>query len=285
MSEFPKTMKHPHHVPASIGVMAISEGGAPNNVQAQEGRPERFPPIDVMTAAQEAYYLAKGYLSAGAAVPGKSDFAEWPKMLTHPQHVPAKPATMDAKLNDQGKLVEFAVAGTPEQFPHIQVNNETEQKRWEAKGYRATSAPDPEAYAKTFAAPFDPNYEVKHYPMMVDGVVVNDPNGPGSFQEYPKWIGGEAGEAVGSVAEEVAARERLGLPAMEARAQPVEVDEPQAGMIANPALDAMLARAAALGVDVQEGWGPDEIMDAMLNAYPVKNKGGRPRKAPLQPSD
>lgn len=290
---FPKTMRHPHHVAAINTVVVSGDPSMPGAAKPQQGRPERFPPVDVMTAGQEAYYLSRGYVVAGAAQPGKADFAEWPKMLTHPEHVPATPATMDAKLNDAGKLVEFAVPGVLEKMPHVQVNNITEQRRWEAKGYCAAAEANPDAYAASFAAPFDPSFEIKQYPMMVDGVVVQDPDGPGSFQEYPKWIGGEAGEAVSSVAEEVAARVRLGLPAMEPRAaapKPVQaVSDEGRVMQHDPALNSLLARAAKLGIDVQEAWGPDEVMDAMIAASvpatqaapTIKNKGGRPRKNPL----
>lgn len=285
---FPKRMTHPHHMPAVNTVSVSGDVSMPGAAKPQQGRPERFPPVTVETPAQEAYYLSRGYLTAGMATE-LAGFSEFPKMLVHPQYVPAIAETKDARLGANGQVETFVISGTPEKFPPVTVNNTAEQERWEAKGWKAAAPPDPEAYTRAYAAPFDPSWEFKKYPMLVDGVLVQDPTLPTGRQEYPKWLGDAAnGGPVGNLYEEQEMRQRLGMPPLEAQ-EPEEDDGPipvgPAVFVRDAALDSLLARATKLGVDVQEGWSADQIMDAILAqmatpSAPPKNKGGRPRKNP-----
>lgn len=275
---YPKTLVHPA---ARKGrSRAVQNGNRPNGEPIFDyyGDPDVFPPIDVYNPDQEAMYRAKGYLEYGEKGTTQMEYVEFPKILSHPDYEAAIPDMRDARKNEHGHIEEFTIKGRPERNGPVTVKNRAEQDAWEAKGWGEPVKSDPEAYAKAFASPFDPSRVFSEYPKMVDGVVVNDPNAPSGFVEFPKWVGDTV---VQNAAEEDRERKRQGL-------TPMATPEKVTALAHDPALDVLIQRATKAGIDVQEGWTADQILDAIMAVPAVsaeapkpKNKGGRPRKNPL----
>lgn len=143
--EFPKVLKHPAHqrarkvaeatpaIPPSLGVPLIP-------AQPEQWEPERFADVTVMSADDEAYYVAKGYVSAGnpdaAAfetahaspfVAGRK-VAEWPKIING-----VLTQDPDAPISTFAK---YPMWLTPEVGEPVLVASESEEKimrdRWAA---------------------------------------------------------------------------------------------------------------------------------------------------------
>lgn len=57
---YPKEMRHPQHVPASMSGYTRLPGGRTKD--DPPGRPDRFPPVFVNNTDQEQYYASNGYL-------------------------------------------------------------------------------------------------------------------------------------------------------------------------------------------------------------------------------
>jgi len=64
-AEYPKMLSHPAYVPA-VPAVEVREGTA---ISWTRGEPERFPPVQVKNADDEAYYVARGYKQCGHSDP------------------------------------------------------------------------------------------------------------------------------------------------------------------------------------------------------------------------
>ncbi len=157
---FPKTMMHPAYQPAKLGT------------SAGEGAPVRYPPITVFTPDQEGQYRAVGYFPGGEPPAPPSAFVEYPMMLVHPRHVPARPATREVH-REGDKLIDRTIPGGPEKHGPVIVHTLAQREQWEKQGYVARKA-DPEAFAKAKAAPYAPQaVDVREYPKWVGSRIVN----------------------------------------------------------------------------------------------------------------
>jgi hypothetical protein len=230
---YPKKLVHPAHhkaVPRSLGRFdPVTGKELVADRQDWQGEPDRFPPVTVYDADNEELYRAKGYRLEGEAATMTITTDIYPLMLVHPDHIEPTPAEQHAKREEDGKLVMWTTPGHEGRFPHVIANNEIEEKRWLAKGYKRPGTPDPEAVERAYSSPGALDYEPSEYPRWeatgeVDAEgkpilkLVQDPNIDRLPPQYPKWLttgknaaGEPQGVIVGSLAEEVAARATLGL--------------------------------------------------------------------------
>lgn len=195
--EYPVTMVHPQHKAARVSNF--------DSASELPGDPERFPPVEVFDADQEALMRARGYLRYGEDVPKVTDYNEYPKFMRHPEHVDAVPPTTGARA-ENGGIVTYAIPGVPEKFPDVMVRNAEEQEEWGAKGYKEGGHSDERAFEKAKVAPGVPGDE---WPKWEDGKLVPDPNAPVDLsREYPKWLHFDDGRdvLVNSPAEEAKAK-------------------------------------------------------------------------------
>lgn len=180
---YPITMHHPAHVAAvpSVGDAHFVRPGAP----------ERFPPFEVHSRDQEEKLRAQGYLRYGESLPVReTNPLEFPKMMSHPDHVDDIPATKDWALRD-GQVVVVPVAAVPGKYPHKIANDPAEQEALEAQGYEPAGKWDEDAYEKALVAPGVPGDEYPRWEEQEDGTMklVQDPNKREiDLDEYPKWI-------------------------------------------------------------------------------------------------
>lgn len=174
MSGYPKDMVHPAYAPAVLGRMA------------GEGRPARFPPVTVNTPDQEEEYRARGYMLPGEA-PVSVGYAEYPKMLFHPDNIPAVEDEIIAKREPNGEITRTVIRGKPEHLPPITVADPDEEAEWLAKGYAPRSKGDPEAVTRAAASPYVAGRVYEEWPKMIDGKIV-DMRPVVDTTNYPKWI-------------------------------------------------------------------------------------------------
>ena len=175
---FPQLMTHPQHKPAVIADFSSAD--------ALPGSPERFPPIEVHSDDQEQEVRARGYLRYGEAMPKVVEFNEYPKIMSHPDHVDGRPATKASQMGDNGQLIIVDVPAVPEKLPNVTVRNADEEAEWEAKGYGAAGHFDAIAFERATLAPGKPGSE---WPKWVDGVLTQDPDAPKDLsKDYPKWL-------------------------------------------------------------------------------------------------
>lgn len=167
---YPKTMVHPHYAPAILA--RPTPMGQPN----QQGAPARWPPVTVYRPEDEQEQRSKGYLMIGEAPPARPEYAEYPMMLVHPEHVDAIPDETIAKRETNGELVVTRLPGKPEKFPPVTAKDAQERKLWEAKGYHVPVRLDPKAFDRAHAAPKPKTLPVTpdEYPKWVRGVVVKN---------------------------------------------------------------------------------------------------------------
>jgi len=126
----------------------------------------------------------------------------FPKMLVHPDHVPAVPDEIIAHKEEGRGITTHVVKGTKEKLGPVIVNDAAEEAAWQEKGYAEPVRSDPQAFERLHAVPYDPDSRVNGYPRWENGVLVNDPGVDTSGrQQYPKWV---SGILVESAAEEVA---------------------------------------------------------------------------------
>ncbi len=190
---YPKTMTHPAYMPAQI------------SQENYVGRPDRFPPVTVMSPEHEEDMRARGYLNPGESPARQAHAAEYPKMLAHPLHADAIPSKTEGRIvggvfdpaSSQmvgGHLETFPVPGVPEKYPYVTVKDADEEAVWGAKGYAPNGTWDEAALDRAQHAP-DVAYSPDEWPKWIDGQIVNDPNAltPAEkdrlAREYPKMIG------------------------------------------------------------------------------------------------
>lgn len=260
-SPYPKAMVHPAYAPAVLG-------RAPG-----EGRPARFPPVTVEAKDQEEEYRAKGYLAHGETGKGIAAYAEFPKMLAHPDHVDAVSDEIIPR-RENGQILTTVIRGAPEKYPPVIVNTPAEEAAWGAKGYLAPGRGDPEAIAAAIASPHVPGRVVEEWPKMVNGVLV-DERPTVDTTKYPMWLsdggrdkdGNPTGQIVNSEAEHRAARPE-DFVSVPAAARP-EVATPPSAPVAT--VDAAEHQRALSELA--------ELRARLAEVEKPKNKGGRPRKA------
>ncbi len=197
---FPKQMVHPAYMPAML--VDTYHGDRSDNYQ---GRPERFPPVTVMSSEQEEDQRARGYLNPGESPVRQAHAAEYPKMLAHPGHVDPIPSKTEGRIvggvfdpaSGQmvgGHLETYAVPGVPEKYPYVTVKDADEEAAWLAKGYAPNGTWDEIALDRAQHAP-DVAYTPDEWPKWIDGKIVDDPNALSAAEkerlarEYPKMIG------------------------------------------------------------------------------------------------
>lgn len=98
------------------------------------------------------------------------EFAEFPKMMTHPGHQVAKAAV---EVRDGGSI-QF-VGGTNEQFAPMLVMTQDQQDYYAAKGYVSQGKSDAAAFARAQThTPVPSGYVPQKYPMWAGGKIVNN---------------------------------------------------------------------------------------------------------------
>lgn len=199
----PKELQHPQFRKGTTTILANGD---------TQGTPDLFPPVTVNNEQQEAFHRAKGYLAKGEAPPQPVDYAEYPVMLSHPQHEDAIPDDFDVKKGPGGEVISTRIPGKPETHPPVMAKSPEEEKAWAVKGYKRVGVADGLASQKAKASPFNPNFKAEEYPKMVDGKIV-DPAGSMLHNRYPMYVGETL---VHSAEEEIAARETMApvLPVM-----------------------------------------------------------------------
>lgn len=257
--EYPKHMSHPAFVRGTVKAVVGEDPVSGKKFTDYQGTPDRFAPVDVTSADEEAQYRAKGYQPFGEAAVGAVGYLEYPKMLAHPDHEPATQA-IAATVNGGGQIVTPEIPGRAAKFAPVTVKDQDEEAEAMRKGYRAPGTPDPDAVQAAISSPYDPNRVTQEYPKVVNGRVVHDPGVDRSgVQEYPKWInieghphGGktvdsrEEEEALTGKKTEAAAAKPPTSPASETkfeRAQRLKAEADAAMAVAQAEMDAEEARA------------------------------------------
>ena len=250
-------MVHPQHRPAELrDDIDSGAGGHP-------GAPELWPPVTVFDANQEEMYRAKGYLKYGEAQPKATDYAEYPLMLWHPQHVEALPPTVSARM-DNGQFIQFQVPGSPEKFPPVTVHDPEDEAEWNKKGYARPGHADELAFERATVSPGTPGAEYPRWETRADErgneyqVLVEDPERPiGDPNEYPKSLNFDDGSY--EIAKDAAHESRILTARGSSKNEPVKKPaEPPTPTIAE--LQAQLAALNARIAMMQ----PKEVVEAPL---------------------
>ena len=252
----PQIMHHPHFAPAICNRPPPAGKPFDPAIHSNESRPARFPPLTVKTREQEEEARAKGYLLPGEVAPHVDGYFEYPKMMQHPDHVPAVEAEHIAEKLEDGTIKTSVIPGRPAKFPHVFVKDLAEEEAWTAKGYEIPTPPDPIAFSRAKAAPLPDGYAGEEWPKMVNGILMQDPNGPvDNSHEYPKWVNDPDRERamdilVNSRREENDARLKLGL-------EPLAMPKPPAPP--DPVRDALVQLATAKGLIYDASWSNEQL--------------------------
>lgn len=216
-SEFPKEMWHPQfrkgkvisETPTTLDGRPLLDknGQIQAALKSTYAEPDLFPPVIVRDPSNEAFHRAKGYLGPGEAAPMPADFSEYPVILSHPDHVDARPQIVEMVRDDVGQIKTVTIPGHPEKYPPIIAKDKHEEASAVSKGYARKGHSDPTANQHARAVPYDPDFKVEEYPKMVDGVIV-DPHGAVQHNRYPMYVGDTL---VHSHAEEVAIKRAKGM--------------------------------------------------------------------------
>ena len=227
MSGYPKAMTHPNAVKGSTKAI---EGFDPNSGKKftdYQGNADKFPPVTVHNADQEARHRAGGYVTAddNAVMLAYRDYPVWMK-------------------NAEGA--------------EVLANNAADEERHAADGFERKGKGNPDAVQKAYASPYDPDALDQEWPKMIDGVLTEDPSKDQSgYQFYPMWCGDKL---VNTEAEEREARGgmilRDGKLIGETTAEPEKV--------ADPHRDALVAVAKMRGINVTDEMGADDIEAALF---------------------
>jgi hypothetical protein len=129
--------------------------------------------------------------------------AEFPKMLRHPEHRDAVPATQEAVVQNGG-VKWIPVPAVPEHLPDVIVDTPETEQMWRAKGYGPAGRWDEGAFERAHTLPIE-GYDPKEWPKWMDSgrvdadgkpimIVVQDPNAippevlDRQAREYPKHV-------------------------------------------------------------------------------------------------
>ena len=289
-TEFPKRMVHPAYKksdPKPVPGTEIYKANGEIKTAHYRGEPDRFPPVDVPNADQEAQYRAKGYLPYGETPMNVVAFKEYPLMLSHPDYEPAVEAIVEQR-DANGKLVSAGIPGTPAKLAPVQVNDPDDEAKWTDRGYERPGKSDPEAVQASISSPYVPGRVASEYPKMVGGVLVQDPSLPAGPAEYPKWVSikdhPHGGKEVRSRAEEIALTGESSAEDKAAKAQAkadraaalkaeaerlaaeaeAEMDEATAPEPAqSDEYAALLTEAEGRGIKVDKRWGIERLRNAV----------------------
>lgn len=94
-----------------------------------------------------------------------SQFQEYPKKMSHPQHVAAVWKQLEGK--GKGFFAPDTVCTQPERFPEVTVTDLNQEKMYAARGYRPNNMADPDAYELA--------------------ILETQPHTGYKFQPFPKW--------------------------------------------------------------------------------------------------
>jgi hypothetical protein len=189
---YPVTLVHPQHKPAVNTTDPDARTGKPG----QQGSPEQFPQVTVHGVVHEAEYRALGYLRFGEPVPVKMDHHEYPKMMVHPDHVPAVETRTEAKLDPIDRVVKtYTIPGKPAVMPDLIVQNAEQEEKARARGYHLPGEYDKAALeAVLHGVPVLETYAPDQYPKWVDGVLIEkDPDAVEPWKpdaRYPRYEDG-----------------------------------------------------------------------------------------------
>lgn len=168
-ASYPRTMVHPSARKSVITRPIDPTSGRPDMSTAY-GTPDRFTPVTVGNATQEAYYRSQGYHMTGEPAVATRHY-DFPMYLSH--------ATAEPVL----------------------VKSADELAAREAEGYLAVGYSNADAFERSSAVPYVPGQVIEEWPKMIGTTVVADPARADGFAEYPKYV---AGQVVNSRAEEEA---------------------------------------------------------------------------------
>ena len=196
----PKTLHHPQSKKAKVTEISGLDPVSGRPFKDYQGEPDLFPDVTVSDPETEAYYRARGYLFGAETPPPPPEYAEYPVMLVHPEHVDAVPDDWHVEKQSTGEVVRTRIPGSPEKFPPRAAANAEEEAAWGAKGYKRAGKDDPDAIRTGKAVPYNPAQKHEEWPKMVKGVVIDPNEQVGGPIQYPKWIGDRL---VNSAAEEI----------------------------------------------------------------------------------
>lgn len=94
-------------------------------------------------------------------------FQKYPMVMTHPNARKGQAVPIQ-----NGRVKDYA--GVPDFMPPVTVNNEDQEERHAAMGYRPAGMADPSAYSQQVVAPQPVGFAPQEYPKWVNGTLVND---------------------------------------------------------------------------------------------------------------
>lgn len=118
-----------------------------------------------------------------------SESQRYPLMLHHPNEQPA--VISDDQARGPMNVGYSAKPGQSRMFPPVTVDNADQEAYHVSRGYE----PGPSAMPAAVAA-LPENYSYQQYPVMVDGVLVQDPTFVPVDNQYPKWVDRPGSEQV-----------------------------------------------------------------------------------------
>lgn len=183
-------MKHPHARKGKITQIKGIDGVSGRPFTDSQGEPDVFPDVTVKDPQTEAYYRSRGYIVPGEVPPPPAEYAEYPVMLAHPDHVDAIPDDWHIEKGDSGEIIRHKILGKPEVLPPRQANTKAEEIALGKQGYKRAGVDDPEAIRRSTASPYVAGRETQEFPKMKADGAIEDPNAQqGGPIQYPKWIG------------------------------------------------------------------------------------------------
>lgn len=184
------TMTHPHARKGKIIQIKGTDAVSGRAFTDSQGEPDVFPDVTVKDPQTEAYYRAKGYIVPGEVPPPPAEYAEYPVMLVHPDHVDAIPDDWHIEKGEgPGEVIRHKILGKPEVWPPKQANDAAEEGALGRQGYARAGRDDPEAIRRSTASPYVPGRKTQEYPKLVNGVLEDPDAQQGGPIQYPKWIG------------------------------------------------------------------------------------------------
>lgn len=184
-----KTLRHPHARKGKVTEIKGTDAVSGRPFTDYQGEPDVFPDVVVKDPNTEAYYRAQGYIVPGEVPTPPAEYAEYPVMLVHPDHVDAVPDDYAIEKAENGEIIRHKIPGSPEKFAPKQANTAAEEKALGKLGYARAGQDDPEAIRRSKASPHVPGRQTKEFPKMVEGKVVDPDAQQGGPIQYPKWVG------------------------------------------------------------------------------------------------
>lgn len=262
VNNYPLQMRHPNSRAAVAKAVQFTDPVSGRKGIDYQGGPDVFPPITVNSYDQEIRERRNGYLAVGET-PEAFEYASFPKWLHHPDYV-APIEAVHPIIDRQSNVVIPGKPAIPAVLPDVLVQDDDEQAKWEAKGYREAGIADALA-AQSLAAHVDRDYVPRPDGWDDPGIEKTS----SGHAAYPMWVGdklvnsrAEHDRLVGSAAMpdaiEVARQKREAAKLALAKAQ-AELD----------AADAMLGSAIVEGATETE---PEDEAPATDRAAEIRQK-------------